>query len=84
MSHELTKEEIETILPSLQRYCREELDLELSPMRAKFLLDYFQQEIAPFAYNRGVRDAEEFFRSKVEDLTSTCFEEGMTYWVKKK
>ena len=84
MSNDLTKEEIETIVPSLQRYFREEFDVELSEMRAKLLLDYFRKEIGPFFYNRGVADAEKFFRARVEDLPATCFEDGMTYWVKKK
>jgi uncharacterized protein (DUF2164 family) len=71
-------------VPSLQKFFREELDQELSEMRAKFLLGYFLKEIAPFAYNKGVKDAETFFRSKVEDLTATCFEDGLTYWLKKR
>jgi uncharacterized protein (DUF2164 family) len=84
MSLELTKEEIETLIPSLRRYCREELDQELSDLRLKFLLDYIMEEIGPFAYNRGVRDAERYFRARVEDLPATCFEDGMTYWPKRK
>ena len=84
MAIELTKEETADVVPSLQRFFREELEVELSEMRAKFLLSYFLKEIAPFAYNKGVKDAESFFRSKVEDLTATCFEDGLTYWVKKR
>jgi uncharacterized protein (DUF2164 family) len=84
MATELTKEETASAAASLQRYFREEFEMELSEMRAKFLLKYFLQELAPFAYNRGVRDAESYFRSKVEDLPATCFEDGLTYWVKKK
>ena len=84
MPIELTKQEVAEILPSLKRYFRDELDEELSDMRAKFLLEYFMTEIAPLAYNRGVKDAESFFRAKVEDLPGTCFEEGMTFWLKKK
>jgi uncharacterized protein (DUF2164 family) len=84
MSLELNKEDLPAIVASLQRYFREELDTELSEMRAKFLLDYFQKEIAPFAYNRGVTDAERYFRTKVEDLSATCFEDGLTYWVGKR
>ena len=84
MSIELKKEEVADIIPSLQRYFREELDTEFSEMRAKFLLDYFLKEIAPFAYNRGVSDAENYFRAKVEDLPAICFEDALTYWVKKK
>lgn len=83
MAIELTKEEVADVVPSLQRFFREELEVELSEMRAKFLLGYFLKEIAPFAYNKGVKDAESFFRGKVEDLTATCFEDGLTYWLKK-
>ena len=84
MAIQLSKPEIEAIVPSLRKYFKEELELDLSEMRAKFVLDYFLKEIAPFAYNQGVKDAEMFFRAKVEDLPATCFEEGLTYWHPKK
>ncbi|HKB90232.1 MAG TPA: DUF2164 domain-containing protein [Opitutaceae bacterium] len=84
MAIELSKQEIADIIPSLQKYFNEELEQDLSEMRAKFLLDYFLKEIAPFAYNKGVKDSEAYFRSRVEDLTATCFEDGLTYWVKKR
>ena len=84
MPIELTKQEIENIIPSLQRYFREERDEELGELQAKLLLDYVLKEIAPFAYNRGVRDAEKYFRAKVEDLSATCFEDELTYWARKK
>ena len=80
----LTKEETQEIIPSLKKFCREELEVELSDMRAQFLLDFFQKEIAPYAYNQGVRDADSFIRGKLEDLPATCFEEGLTYWTKKR
>jgi len=84
MAIELTKEEIADVIPSLRRYFKEELELEISEMRAKFLLNYFLKEVAPFAYNKGVKDAESYFRGRVEDLSGTCFEPALTYWIKKK
>ncbi len=84
MPLQLTKQETEEIIPSLRKFCREELEVELSDLRAGFLLDYFQKEIAPYAYNQGVRDADSFIRTKLEDLPATCFEEGLTYWTKKR
>ncbi|HXI84747.1 MAG TPA: DUF2164 domain-containing protein [Verrucomicrobiae bacterium] len=84
MAIELTKEEVADVIPSLRRYFKEELELEISEMRAKFLLSYFLKEIAPFAYNKGVKDAETYFRGRVEDLSGTCFEPALTYWLKKK
>jgi len=84
MAIELTKEEVADVIPSLRRYFKEELELEISEMRAKFLLNYFLKDIAPFAYNKGVKDAESYFRGRVEDLSGTCFEPALTYWLKKK
>lgn len=84
MPIELSKQEIAEIVPSLQKYFREELEMELSEMHAKFLLAYFQKEIAPIAYNRGVADAERYFREKVEDLAGACFEPAMTFWLQKR
>jgi len=84
MALELTPQEFEQLIPSLQKYFREEFDQELSEMKARFLLEYFQKEIAPLAYNRGVKDAEQYFRSKTEDLTGICYEDPLTYWTRKK
>jgi uncharacterized protein (DUF2164 family) len=84
MAIELTQHEIEGIIPSLQKFFHEELEHDISGMRAKQTLDYILKEIAPFAYNKGIRDAESYFRNKVEDLSATCFEDGLTYWVSKK
>ena len=84
MALELTPQDFAQIIPSLQKYFREEFDQELSEMKARFLLEYFQQEIAPLAYNRGVKDAEQYFRSKTEDLTGICYEDPFTYWTRKK
>ena len=63
MPNQLTPQEIAAIVPSLRKYFKDELELELSEMRAKFVLDYFLKEIAPFAYNQGVKDAEQYFRA---------------------
>jgi uncharacterized protein (DUF2164 family) len=84
MPIELDQHEKKEVLFSLRRYFSEELEHEISEMRAKFLLEYILKEIAPLAYNKGVRDAETYFRAKIEDLPGVCFEDGLTYWAKKK
>ena len=84
MSLELTAQESQEAMHSLKRYFTTELDVELSDLKAKLLLDYLMKELSPLAYNRGVADAESFFRNKLEDLTATCFEPGLTYWQKKR
>lgn len=84
MTIELTKQESEEIAYSLKKYFSTELDLEIGDLKAKLLLDYFLKEVGPFAYNQGVKDAEKFFRQRLEDLSATCFEPGLTYWQKKR
>ena len=79
----LTPQETDEIVHSLKRYFAAELDQELGELRAKLLLDYVLKEIAPLAYNQGVKDAEEFLRARLEDLPATVFEPGFTYWRKK-
>lgn len=84
MAIELSKEQAAQAIPSLQRYFREELDQELSEMRARFLLDFIMKEIGPIAYNKGVADAEAYLRARLEDLPAVCFEEGMTHWQRRR
>jgi uncharacterized protein (DUF2164 family) len=84
MAIELSREEIETILPSIKRYLLEEFDEEIGDLKTQLLLDYFMKEIGPYAYNKGVKDAENFFRAKLEDLPGSCYEFGLTYWNERK
>ena len=80
MSASLTKEQRSEIIVSLQRYTSKELDLEIGDIQAAHLLDYVVKEIGPFAYNQGVEGAKAFIAAKVEEVTGTCFEQGLTYW----
>jgi uncharacterized protein (DUF2164 family) len=84
MAIELTTSEQAEAIGSLKRYFASELEVELSDLRAKLLLDFLLQEIGPLAYNRGVQDAEKFFRLRLEDLPATCFEPPFRYWQTKK
>ncbi|TDU69345.1 uncharacterized protein (DUF2164 family) [Prosthecobacter fusiformis] len=76
----LTKEQKAEVISSLQRYTSKELDCDLGDIQAGHLLEYILKEIGPFAYNQGVEDAKGYLASKVEELTGTCFEQGLTYW----
>ena len=80
MSVSLSKEQKAEVIFSIQRFFGEKLELELSELQAGFLLDYFSVEIAPFAYNEGVADAQKFLARLYEDLPSTCFQEPLTCW----
>jgi uncharacterized protein (DUF2164 family) len=78
----LTKEQKSEITSSIRHFVADELDHEVSEIQAGFLLDYFLQEIAPFAYNSGVEDTQKYLNRIAEELPGTIFEEPLTYWDK--
>jgi uncharacterized protein (DUF2164 family) len=80
MSLSLSNEQKAEVVGSIRRFFSEKLEMELSELQAGFLLDYFSAEIAPFAYNEGVADAQKFLVRLCEDLPSICFQEPLTYW----
>lgn len=82
MPIQLTKEQTAELVPSIQQYIEEEFDAQIGELKAKLFLDYILKEIAPYAYNQGVNDAETYFRLKADDLKGTCFEHPLTYWKK--
>ena len=84
MVTELTATEQAEAIASLKRYFSSELEMELSELRATLLLDFVLKEIGPLAYNRGVQDAETFFRQRLEDLPATCFEPAFTHWKRRR
>ena len=65
----LEKEQVKEIIPSIKRYVAEEFGEEIGNLKAELLLDYFMREIAPYAYHRGVQDAEDYFRARLENIT---------------
>ena len=82
MAVQFSDEAKKQAVASLQRYCTEELDLDLTGIQANMLLAFILAEIAPTAYNAGVAAAEAFLRDRVADLEATCYEPEWTYWPK--
>lgn len=68
-------------LASLRRFCSDELDLEVSDIQVRMLLDFFLKELAPSAYNAGIHAAEAFLRDRVADLAAVQ-EPEFTFWPK--
>tara|TARA_B100001115_G_C15697103_1_gene337849 strand:+ start:425 stop:673 length:249 start_codon:yes stop_codon:yes gene_type:complete len=75
----LEKEKVKEIIPSIKRYVEEGFGEEIGNLKAELLLDYFMKEIDPHAYNRGVQDAEDYFRAKLEDIQGSFHEYELTY-----
>ena len=53
---------------SIQRYCSEELDLEIGELQASFLLDFIVREIGPHIYNQAISDAQAHIIQQAEAL----------------
>lgn len=77
---EIPAEETDALVHSLQQYLREEFDQDPSDLKARLMLNYIWDEIAPFAYNAGVKDAQDFMRARNEELPDTVFRDGLSYW----
>jgi uncharacterized protein (DUF2164 family) len=82
MTIPLSDEAQKQAMASLQRYCTEQLDIELSGIQATMLLNFVLAEIAPTAYNAVVAAAEAFLRDRLGDLEATCYEPEFAYWPK--
>ena len=69
-----TQEEKNILVHKLKRYLDQELDYEIGQFDAEFLLDFFSKEIGVYHYNRGLKDAQDVFKIKVESITDAIYE----------
>ena len=82
MAVELSPEARKQALASIERFCGEELEVELTGVQALQLLNFLLKEIAPTAFNAGVAAAEAYLRDRVADLEGVCHVPEFAYWPK--
>ena len=61
-----TPEEKTLLTDKIKRYFEQELDQEIGTFDAEFLLDFFSREVGAHFYNRGLYDALEALRAKLD------------------
>jgi uncharacterized protein (DUF2164 family) len=83
MAITLSRDALARLKPSLTRFFAQELDVEISDMKAALVLDYILRDIGPLVYNQAIRDAGRFVAERVDDLEATCYEKEFTYWTQK-
>lgn len=83
MKINLSKQQKENAVSSIQRFFDQDIEIELGELQAALVLEFFEKEIAPFAYNQGIEDAKHFLMVRAEDLSAACYEEPGSYWKKK-
>jgi len=74
MQIEFTKQEKELLVQKLKHYFTNELDQDLGQFDAEFLLDFFGKEMGIYYYNRGLIDAQDIFKSRVDSITDAIYE----------
>jgi uncharacterized protein (DUF2164 family) len=82
MSIELSKEERQLAIASIERYFREQMDEPIGNIAAAGLLGFLLEEIGPLVYNRAVADAQERLLARIGELDIELHEEAFGYWRK--
>jgi len=71
---EFTEQEKATLVNKLKEYFNNELDQEIGQFDAEFLLEFMSKEIGVYHYNKGLRDAQDVFKSRVDSITDAIYE----------
>ena len=82
MTIELTKEDRQQTIASIERYFRENMEEKIGNIAASGLLSFFLEEVGPSVYNKGVADAQERLQARVAELDFEVHEDEFTYWRK--
>jgi uncharacterized protein (DUF2164 family) len=71
---EFDKNEKELLVYKIKEYFSDELDQDIGQFDAEFLLNFFSEKIGIYYYNRGLNDAQEIFRDRVDSITDAIYE----------
>jgi uncharacterized protein (DUF2164 family) len=82
MPIDLSKEDRQQAITSIERYFREHMEEKIGNVAASGLLGFFLEEIGPSIYNKGVADAQERLQARVAELDYEVHEDEFGYWRK--
>jgi uncharacterized protein (DUF2164 family) len=82
MAIELSKEDREQAMASIERYFREHMEQKIGNVAAGGLLGFFLEEVGPSIYNKAVADAQERLQARVAELDFEVHEQEFGYWRK--
>ena len=82
MAIELTKEDREQAVLSIQRYFKENMDEPIGNIAAGALLGFLLEEIGPSIYNKAVADVQERLAIRVSEVDIDVHEDEFAYWRK--
>jgi uncharacterized protein (DUF2164 family) len=79
---ELSKEDRDQAILSIQRYFKENMEEPIGNLAASGLLSFLIEEVGPSIYNKAVFDVRERMTQRVEELDYEVHQEEFTYWRK--
>ena len=82
MAIELSKEDRDQAIASIERYFRDHMEAKIGNIAAGGLLGFFLEEVGPSIYNQAVADAQERMQARVAELDFEVHEEEFGYWRK--
>lgn len=71
---ELTRDEKTKIAERLQRYCENDLDIELGQFDAEFIVDHIAQSLGITVYNQALSDAQKVIEAKIMDINDELYQ----------
>jgi len=71
---EFSKEEKDQIVPLIQKYLRDEMDVDVGSFDAEFLLDFFSKEMGGFIYNRALADVHTLLETQLDSMSESLYE----------
>ena len=69
-----TEQEKAVLVEKLKTYFENELNQEIGQFDAEFLLDFISKEIGIYHYNKGLKDAQDTFASRVDNIMDAIYE----------
>jgi uncharacterized protein (DUF2164 family) len=82
MKIELSKEQTEIALSSIQRFFDEQMNTPIGNIESKALLKFVIEEIGPSIYNKAILDAQDRIQIRASELDIELYEEEFQYWRK--
>lgn len=82
MPIELPKDVRQEAIASIERYFRENMEVQIGNIAASGLLGFFLEEIGPVIYNQAVADVQERLQMRVSELDIEVHKEAFQYWRK--
>ena len=71
---EFTAQEKSVLVEKLKSYFHNTLDQEIGQFDAEFLLDFMSKEIGAYHYNKGLKDAQDAFVSRMDVIVDAIYE----------